>query len=222
MLLLESLLLVSNSTMDSDFLEYFVKPAGIGILVLIAMVLSPTIFLNIKKKIANTNMKKQIELFSESDVQMTKSNSVLQVQTKDIKLIKGRCENGKIVYKCAVNIEELKGQNFVENVIGNTIFLTEQEYILCERLIQEYDEIEIIQRKYRCRITNGGLLDLIRSKNFQNLHLDEKNLYFFINDDVEMYSFDIPQITNSHDQLTEEIKKILFETMETEIWKLKY
>lgn len=54
MLLLKSLLLVSNSTMDSDFLEYFAKPVGIGILVLIAIALSPTIFtmfLNIKKKL---------------------------------------------------------------------------------------------------------------------------------------------------------------------------
>lgn len=84
---------------------------------------------------------------------MTKSNSALQVQTKDVKLSKCRCENGKIVYKCAVNIDKLKGQNFVENVIGNTIFLTEQEYILCKMLIQEYDEIEIILRKYRCRTT---------------------------------------------------------------------
>lgn len=212
MLLFESMLLVSKftkkiETIANNFFIVFIAISIVSFVYLIGLILLA--------KYKSYKEQKRLKLsFSPSDVQMTKSNSVLQVQTKDIKLIKSRCENGNIVYKCAVNIEELKSQNSVENVIGNTIFLTEQEYILCKMLIQEYDEIEIIQRKYRCRIKNGELLDLISVKNFLRLDL--------VDDNVELCSFDIPQITNSHDQLTEEIKKILFETMETEIWKLIY
>lgn len=210
MLLFESMLLVSNftkkiETIANNFFIVFIAISIVSFVYLIGLILLA--------KYKSYKEEKRLKLsFSPLDVQMTKSNSVLQVQTKDIKLIKSRCENGKIVYKCAVNIEELKSQNSVENVIGNTIFLTEQEYILCKMLIQEYDEIEIIQRKYRCRIKNGELLDLISVKNFLRLDL--------VDDNVELCSFDIPQITNSHDQLTEEIKKILFEIIETEFRKL--
>lgn len=206
MLLLESLLLVSNSTMDSDFLEYFVKPAGIGILVLIAMALSPTIFtifLNIKKKIANTNMKKQIELFSESDIAMQNYYFFEGfANTKQFTFAKCANNNENTVYECTLPPDIVNIHTNCK-VVFDPVLLSESEYKKLQSIIQEFDKIMIKVNQYTCVITNEKLLRAIHNC---GCHIDE-TVYFC--------TFEFPQFASK--QLMADMKQVIFNEMKKEL-----
>lgn len=203
MLLLESLLLVSNSTMDSDFLEYFVKPVGIGILVLIAMALFPTIFLNIKKKIANTNMKKQIELFSESDIAMQNYYSFYGfADTKQFTVAKCVNNNEYTVYECTLP-PDIVNIHTNSKVIFDPVLLSELEYKKLQSIIQKFDKIMIKVNQYTCVITNEKLLRAIHNC---GCHIDET---------VYICTFEFPQIASK--QLMADMKQVIFNKMKREL-----
>lgn len=206
MLLLESFLLVSNSTMDSDFLEYFAKPVGIGILILIAMALSPeifTIFLNIKKKIANANIKKQIELFSESDVVMQNYYYFEGfANTKQFTFAKCVNNNGYTVYECTLPSDMVNIHNN-RKVVIDPVLLSESEYKKLQSTIQEFDKIRIKVNQYTCVITNEKLIRAMRNS---GCHIDET---------VYICTFEIPQFASK--QLMADMKQVIFNEMKKEL-----